>query len=197
MICAEQGSMETHLPLSSHLTVLGCSWHNNSYLKKEQSYNLGSAGEHQEALPTCMVLPGLRQIWVFRGVQSRGHTSRERLQILRHTQQASPFHCGPRCFRVNDAAPEHPRGSLGKRDTRGQTGLLWKQALGWPFLDQYTAFCLSVLTQGPEEQTLRPPAQASSLSEALSSRTKKLQGREAGGCQGSAEESQASALVQG
>lgn len=91
---------------------------NNSHFQKKQSCNHGAAREQQETLPTSMVLPGLHQVWVFRGVQSRGHTSRKTLHILRHTQQASPFHCGPHRFRVNDAAPEHPRGSLGKeRDT--------------------------------------------------------------------------------
>ena len=90
---------------------------NDSHLKKEQSYNCGAGREHQETLPTSMVLLGLRQVWVFRGVQSRGHTSRETLHILRHTQQASPFHCGPHCFRVNDAAPEHPRAVWERKET--------------------------------------------------------------------------------
>ena len=75
-------------PTSLHWDVRGA---HNSHFKKEQSYNHGATREHKETLSTCTVLPGIRQVCGFLGVQSRGQRSRERLHILTHTHRKHPL----------------------------------------------------------------------------------------------------------
>lgn len=129
-------------------------------------------------------------------MQSRGHIQRDATHPETPPASASPFHCRPHCFRVNDAAPEYPGAVWERKETPAWSERTPVATSPRVAISGSIPLC-SYLSSPRVPKSKHSDLYRRLLSEEFILLHRETSGREASGCQGSAEESQASALVQG